>query len=70
METKYEEAMFMPMTDLEMENVSGGGIPVVVFILAAAVTVVGAAFIAVAGVGWSAAVGTNYLVSTSSITKS
>jgi hypothetical protein len=71
MEMTYETPQFMPLSDLEMSSVNGGtGVPVVVFILVAAVTVVAAAFIVAAGVGWAAGVGTTALVSTSTITKS
>lgn len=71
MEMIYETPQFMPMSDLEMENINGGaGVPVVVFILVAAVTVVGAAFLVAAGAAWSVAVGTSAVVSTSTITKS
>lgn len=37
---EYQTPQFMPMTDFELQSVNGGGIPVVVFILVAAVTVV------------------------------
>lgn len=51
----------------ELESSNGGstrGIPVVVFILVAAVTVFAGAFIVSAGVGWNVAVGMNYVVDT------
>lgn len=61
--TNYELAQFVPLSDFEAQNVNGGGIPVVVFILVAAVTVVEAAFLAGAVVGWDLAVGTVVWVS-------
>lgn len=47
---EYQTPQFMPMTDFELQSVNGGGIPVVVFILVAAVTVVEAAFLVGAAV--------------------
>lgn len=49
---EYQTPQFMPMTDFELQSVNGGGIPVVVFILVAAVTVVEAAFLVGAAVAW------------------
>jgi hypothetical protein len=57
------------MTDFELQSVNGGGIPVVVFILVAAVTVVEAAFLVGAAVAWDAVVGTTIAISTSEVTK-
>ena len=68
-EMKYQKPQFMPMTDLELQSVNGGGIPVVVFILVAAVTVVEAAFLVGLAFGWDVAVGTSLVVSTSEVTK-
>ena len=67
---EYQTPQFMPMTDFELQSVNGGGIPVVVFILVAAVTVVEAAFLVGAAVAWDVAVGTVLAVSTSEVTKS
>ena len=67
---EYQTTQFMPMTDFELQSVNGGGIPVVVFILVAAVTVVEAAFLVGAAVAWDVAVGTVLAVSTSEVTKS
>ena len=65
---EYQTPQFMPMTDFELQSVNGGGIPVVVFILVAAVTVV--EFLVGAAVAWDVAVGTVLAVSTSEVTKS
>ena len=64
---EYQTPQFMPMTDFELQSVNGGGIPVVVFILVAAVTVVEAAFLVGAAVAWDVAVGTVLAVSTSEV---
>lgn len=67
---EYQKPQFVPMSDFELQLVNGGGIPVVVFILVAAVTVVEAAFLAGAAVAWDVVVGTVLSVSTSEVTKS
>ncbi len=67
---EYNKPQFVPMSDFEMQSVNGGGIPVVVFILVAAVTVVEAAFIVGAAVAWDVVVGTVVAVSTSEVTQS
>lgn len=67
---EYQTPQFMPMTDFELQSVNGGGIPVVVFILVAAVTVVEAAFLAGLAVAWDVAVGTALSISTSATVKS
>lgn len=69
-DTGYQTPQFVPMADFELQAVNGGGVPVVVFILVAAVTVVEAAFLVGAAVAWDAVVGTVLAVSTSEITKS
>ncbi|MEG0960971.1 MAG: class IIb bacteriocin, lactobin A/cerein 7B family [Erysipelotrichaceae bacterium] len=57
MKSEYETPRFVPLTDLELEDINGGGIPVVNFILIAAITVVAAAFLVAAGAGWTFIVG-------------
>lgn len=57
MNNEYEAPSFIPLTDLELEDVNAGGIPVVNFILFAAITVVAAAFLVAAGAGWTFIVG-------------
>ncbi len=61
----YEKAQMIPMSDLDNGaiNTQPTGVPVVVFVLVAAVTVAGAAFIVGAGIGWTVAVGTSSVVS-------
>lgn len=66
----YQTPQFMPMSDFELQEINGGGIPVIVFILVAGLTVVEAAFIVGAAIGWDVAVGTTIYTSTSAITKS
>lgn len=66
----YEPAKIKPIRDLEEGGTAQPtGVPVTLFILVAAVTVAVATFVINIGVGWNAAVGTQYLVSTKTSTK-
>ena len=61
MSNEYESPLLVDMNEMEVSG-STRGVPVVVFVLVAGVTVVGAAFIVGAGIGWTVAVGTNKVV--------
>ncbi len=69
-ESEYQTPQFVPMSDFQLQLVNGGGIPVVVFILVAAVTVAEVAFLAGAAVAWDVVIGTMFAVSTSEVTVS
>lgn len=62
---KYESPKLVPMQDVELMNVNGGGlgIPVIVFIAAAGVTVYAGAFIAQVAFYYNVAVGQTKVVS-------
>lgn len=58
----YETPKLVDMSELEMMNTNGGAVPLLVFILVAAVTVVAGAFVYLGGIGWTYLVGTSKVV--------
>lgn len=57
---KYESPIFMDMNELEGSDSSQRGVPIAVFVLITAVSVVAVGFIVTTAVGWNVVVGANY----------
>lgn len=65
----YEKPRIIPMSDFDGNEQTTAGLPVTVFILVAGLSVFLVSFVVNAGVGWSVAVGTSRVVSTTTFTK-
>lgn len=60
---EYQTPQFVPMTDFEVQSVNGGGVPVVVFIAVALVTVAAGLFLEAGLFGFTLFVGYEYNIS-------
>lgn len=65
----YEKPRIIPMSDFDGNEQTPTGLPVTVFILVAGLSVIMVSFVVNVGVGWSIAVGTSRVVSTTTYTK-